>query len=413
MFVRKKASTIPLRDLKVGMYIGDVFNKKGVLLYSANTLITNENQIESLRRQGVDFVALTFEGVNPEDVVTQEESIETSVTEEIKAETTSTTEIYNEKVLREAIDIRSKTVGAIRQIMTSAKSGRLFSLSDITKNVEVILDFMLDNSDIMINLCRVKSQSETTYEHSVNVGILVTGFASALGLPREKILDIGVGGLLHDIGKILLPDEIVNKKGSFTNSEYELYKKHPILGMEFIKDRNISVSDCVINVISQHHERLNGSGYPLGLKDKEIDEMAMICAIVDVYDLLTTHGIHQRDYIPQEALALIFQCADIEYPRVLVEHFTKLLGIYPVGSFVKLDSGEMGIVIKNNKDKLLKPVVKILFDSHGKRVETPYIKDLAKEEEDMDGNILSITTSLNPEKFNLTNRDLSGLISNS
>ncbi|MCX7725259.1 MAG: HD-GYP domain-containing protein [Chitinispirillaceae bacterium] len=413
MLVRKKPPTIPLQDLKVGMYIGDVFNKKGVLLYSANTLITDESQIEALRRQGVDFVTITIKEKEPKDTEFKEEVITTFITEEIKPKAEASTKIYNEKVIREALDIRSKTVNAIRQIMTSAKSGRLFSLSSVVKNVEVILDFMLDNSDVMINLCRIKSQSESTYEHSVNVGILVTGFASALGFTREKVLDVGVGGLLHDIGKILLPDEVINKRGSYTNSEYELYRKHPLLGVEFIKNKNISVSECVSNIISQHHERLNGSGYPCGLKDKEIDEMAMICAVADVYDLLTTHGIHQRDYIPQEALALIFQGADIEYPRLLVEHFTKLLGIYPVGSFVKLDSGEMGVVIKNNRDKLLKPVVKILFSKDGKKLETPYIKDLAKEEEDREGNILSITTSLNPEKFNLTNSDISDLINNS
>lgn len=413
MFIRKKPPTIPLQDLKPGMYIGDVFNKKGILLYSANTLITDESQIEALRRQGVNFVTLLIKEKESEEIATNEEEDKKIITEEVSTEILSPSKIYNEKIIREAINIRSKTVDTIRQIMTSAKSGRLFSFTTVAKSVEAILDFMLDNSDIMINLCRIKSQSETTYEHSVNVGILVTGFASALGLPREKILEVGIGGLLHDIGKILLPDEIVNKKGSYTNSEYELYRKHPLLGVEFIKNRNINISEGVINIISQHHERLNGSGYPLGLKDKEIDEVAMICAIADVYDLLTTHGIHQRDYLPQEALALIFQGADIEYPRLLVEHFTKLLGIYPVGSFVKLDSGEMGVVIKNNRDKLLKPIVKILFDKEGRRLVTPYIKDLSKEEEDSEGNVLSITTSLNPERFNLTNKDLSDLVNNS
>ena len=112
--------------------------------------------------------------------------------------------------------------------------------------------------------------------------------------------------------------------------------------------------------------------------------------------------MYQRLYLPQEALALIFQGSDVEYPRELVEHFTKLLGIYPVGSFVKLDTGEMGIVIKNNRNKLLAPVVKVLFETTGERLVTPYIKDLASSENQTEEHQIRVLNSLDPLSFNVT-----------
>jgi HD-GYP domain-containing protein (c-di-GMP phosphodiesterase class II) len=264
---------------------------------------------------------------------------------------------------------------------------------------------MLDEPDLLLNLSRMRSTSAPTYEHSVNVAVLMVGFSAALGFSREKILDAGIGGMLHDIGMTRLPEELLHRRLSCTRQELEIIKRHPSIGLDIIDSNLKKMAPVVRKVIGQHHERLNGSGYPSGLRGKQIDELAMICAVADMYDSLTTTGIPTRTCIPQEALALIFQGADDEYPRSMVEHFTKLLGIYPVGSFVKLDTGEMGTVVKNNRQRLLTPVVKVLFDKLGRQLETPYLNDLSVTSDIPDGLGMRVTASLDPHSFNITADD--------
>jgi HD-GYP domain-containing protein (c-di-GMP phosphodiesterase class II) len=178
-----------------------------------------------------------------------------------------------------------------------------------------------------------------------------------------------------------------------------LMKRHPMSGIDIVKKMTQKIPDSSFRIIAQHHERANGSGYPQKLKGNQIDEMAMICALADVYDSLTSETTCRKPCLPQEALALIFQGADEEYPRVLVEQFTKMLGIYPVGSFVKLLSGEMGIVVKVNRTSLLTPCVMLLFDAAGKKIATPCIRDLSTRSNENES--WKIECSLNPEHFQI------------
>ncbi len=212
--------------------------------------------------------------------------------------------------------------------------------------------------------------------------------------------------MLHDIGLVKFPEELIRKEGLQTRQEIEALKKHPAYGIEIIQRFNRELPASVFQVIAQHHERINGSGYPQFLKSDQIHEMAMLCAISDVYDRLTSIKTGHRACLPQEALALIFQGADEEYPRKLVEHFTKLLGIYPVGSFVKLESGEMGLVVKVNRNHLLSPQVIMLFDSGGKRVEKNQFRDLSAWHKESDRELWKISCSLDPSNFGINPSDI-------
>ncbi len=391
---------ISLDQLRPGMYVGNVFNERGVLLYSANTLIMDYSQIEALRRQGTVTVSINLQKGSGRDIVPDEENEQVVV--EQSRQTVPEQNVFEEAKVQQAIELRTTTIDTVHRMMASARTGRLFSMGVITSCVESIVDTMLDEPDLLLNLCRVKTHSPVTYEHSVNVAVLMVGFAAALGFSRDRTIDAGTGGLLHDIGMVHIPEELLLKQGTCTRQEYELIKRHPSLGLEIISKNGKKVSSAVRHVIIQHHERLNGGGFPAQLKGGQIDELALVCAISDMYDTLTTQGMHFRTYIPQEALALIFQGADDEFPRELVEHFTKLLGIYPVGSFVKLDSGEMGVVVKNNRQKLLAPVVKILFNEKGDRCTTPYVNDLSIADSQPAGPGVRVLNSLDPHLFNVT-----------
>jgi putative nucleotidyltransferase with HDIG domain len=387
------------------MYMGNVFNDRGILLYSANTLIIDYAQIEALRRQGVSNVSINLDKGKGEE--SPEEQVTTvngdSAAQPAMVPETAPPPFDNLKV-EEAVSLRNRTLDAVHDIMSAAATGRMFSLNAVADNVSNIVDLMLGDPDLLLNINRLKSESPVAYVHSVNVAVLMVGFASALGYSRSELLDIGIGGMLHDIGKIRLPEELLFKHGSCTRQEFELFKKHPSIGLDIIEKSCVSVSPVVKNIIGQHHERANGGGYPQQLQDEHIDDLAMVCAIADMYDSMTSDGSYRRTYIPQEALALIFQGADEELPRRLVEHFTKLLGIYPVGSFVKIDSGEMGVVIRNNRSKLLMPIVKILFDENGTQLATPYIKDLSIVSPGADEQQTPrVVNSLDPAGYNLRN----------
>ncbi len=397
---------IPIDQLCPGMFVGNVFNERGVLLYRADTLIADYSQIEALRRQGVYEVSISNR--QEEDGAPAKPQL-SSISEEKKTQLTLLDKgVFKEENVRFALEIRSYTINSVREVMASAKSGRLFSISSVTKCVESIMEIMLDEPELLISLCRLKTKNAMIYEHSVNVAVLMVGFCAALGFTRDRIIEAGTGGMLHDIGKMKLPEELLMKRGEFTRNEYGLFKKHTEMGLEIVDRNRKKPSQPIRDIISQHHERLNGSGYPARLRGGEINEIAFICAIADMYDSLTTQRHYQKNYIPQEALALIFQGADDEYPRNLVEHFTKLLGIYPVGSFVRLDSGEMGVVIKNNRQKLLTPVVKVLFDEHGNRLTTPYIKDLSAEEIRHEDQGIRIVNSIDPLNYNVSVEEIIG-----
>ncbi len=405
---------ISVSQLRPGMYIEDVFNENELLLFSADTLINGYHEIESLKKQGVTYLFVNVKKSKGQSVDVFDTPKENAFPEQSKKKTdlngfpelpkivvedasagTDVLEEY-EKQLKQAFNVRQKTVYTVRNMLSDIRAGRAFSMQTVVNTVEEMVEEILENNDVSLRICQLKKHSYNTYVHSVNVSVLMAAFASSLGYSKDKIIEISIGGVLHDIGKVKVPEHLLRKSGAYTMHELEQIKKHPVSGVDIVKKMSLKVPDTTFNIILQHHERFNGSGYPQRLKGKQIDEMAQICAIADVYDTLTSETNHRKSCLPQEALALIFQGSDEEYSRTLVEYFTKMLGIYPVGSFVKLVSQEMGIVVKINRNSLLTPHVMILFDSHGSRLSSPYIRNLMIDGERV-GN--KIECSLNPESF--------------
>lgn len=382
---------IPIEKLRPGMFVEDVFNQNSTLLFSADTLISDFHQIDILQRQGVCSLYINIQkGIDAEGV----ESLE--INSEKK---NGSFVIFPREQIIKVTDFLNRTVETVKDIMSAAKTGRMFSTAAVTRVVEDMVDDVLENMDIYAALCNLKSYSLPLYVHSINVTVIGTGLSNALGYPKDRIVEAGIGLLLHDIGKVKIPETILRKGGMYTRQEIEFIKRHPQYGIEIVERRGFNIPKIAKTIISQHHERYNGSGYPNGIKTEKIDQMSLVCAIADVYDNLTTEGLYRKACLPQEALALIFQGSDEEYPRKLVEHFTKLLGIYPVGSFVKLESGEMGVVTRINRQSLLFPEVLILFDASGIRVTEPQIRNLGLANGQMPQKSSRIECSLDPKPF--------------
>jgi HD-GYP domain-containing protein (c-di-GMP phosphodiesterase class II) len=227
---------------------------------------------------------------------------------------------------------------------------------------------------------------------------MVTIMAHALGYAEDKLFEAALGGMLHDIGKMKVSDSILNKPGKYTEWEFNAMKKHPEHGYELVRYKN-KIPDLAKALIYQHHERFNGSGYPQGLKGEQIDEIALIGAVADVYDALTTNRSYRSAVLPNMAIAMLFEGRDKSYSKKIVERFTKQMGVYPVGSFVKLKSTELGVVTRVNKDNLLAPVMLVLFNKDKKRLAKPLEYDLAKMQTLENGADFRIECSLNPKIY--------------
>lgn len=390
---------IPVEKLLPGMYVENVLNEKETFLFSADLLISGFHQIAYLKRQGVSIVYInTGKGIDIQDDEIAGCSSEVSLKPE---------QPFPE--LERAAQVnaaRIKTINTVRQIMFDVKAGRLSSIRGVADVVEEMIDKVLENPDAYFGLCRISTYNDRLYTHSVNVAVLMIGLASVMGYSRDKILNAGIGGILHDLGMVRFPEDLVFLEGAYTAEEFDLIKKHPQYALEMIERSKEYLPRTCLEIIKQHHEKLNGSGYPGRLRGKQINEMASICAVADTYDMLTSDGFRRKSCIPQEALALIYQGADDNYPRTVVEYFTKLLGIYPVGSLVNLESGETGVVVKINRKNLLLPHVLVLFDCTGSRILKPFIRDLSAFSNEKERELWKVKNALDPADLGIETAEI-------
>ncbi len=381
---------IKIDQLKVGMFVEDVLNARDVLVLSANSLIWDQSQIDALKRQGVQSLFINTE--KGRDILVDEKPLAPVTIDPKKRED----DYYKE--LEKARVVHRQTLETAREVLDSIKKGVTFSMEKVEKAAENVVDSIQRNPDTLISLSQLKGYDEYTYTHSVGVSILVASLANSMGYSGELLVQAGIGGLLHDIGKMRVPESILNKPGKYNDLEFKIMKKHPEHGLDIVKDKK-KFSDISRTIIIQHHERYNGRGYPYGLKDNQIAEVGLIAAVADVYDALTSNRVYRAAWPPQKALALIFQGADEDYSRRIVELFTQHLGIYPAGSFVRLVSGAMGVVTRVDRGNLLAPTMVVLFDESGKRLEKPYECELAEKQKGVDGKNYHVQISLNPKAY--------------
>ncbi len=380
---------VSVDEIKLGMYLGDVFDSQGHLLFAAGTVVHSSDQIELLRKHHINSVMAVMENKTNTDHHSSNSEIGISNRE---------AEYYRE--LSRAKQVHQYTLQTAREALINARLGKLIPVKNVETTAEQIVESVLRNADALVSLAQIKGYDEYTYVHSVNVGILVTSLAYSMGYKKDELIQAGIGGLLHDIGKMGIPESILNKKGKYTFGEFSVMKRHPEIGINMLKGYK-SISDLSRTVVIQHHERYNGSGYPRQLTGDMIAEVGLIAAVADVYDAMTTDRIYRAAWTPHKALAMIFQGCDMDYSRRIVELFTKHLGIYPVGSFVKLSSGEMGIVVRVEKGEILAPDVLILYSAEGNKLQEPKEYKLLSMQKLENGDKYRIVQSLNPKEYEI------------
>lgn len=259
--------------------------------------------------------------------------------------------------LMDAMALRETAKKATKAMFSEARMGKVLDMERCVSVVEEIASSVVKSPSGMLSVLRLKLADEYTYLHSVAVCALMVALGRTLGLDEAACREAGLGGFLHDVGKAFIPHELLNKPGKLTDEEFTQIKKHPELGYKYLS-QDPNVPDYARDVCLHHHEKMDGNGYPEALRSGSISLYSRMAAICDVYDALTSDRPYKRAWDPAEAISTMATWTG-HFDRAMFLAFVKTLGIYPVGSIVKLESGRSGFVIRQNAQDLTRPVLKV------------------------------------------------------
>ena len=279
--------------------------------------------------------------------------------------------------LERAAKICHQSKQAVISMFQEARMGKAVDVGGAQKMVEEITDSVSRNPGALISLARLKTVDDYTYMHSVAVCAMMVALSKQLGQDAEQTRAAGLAGLMHDLGKALMPMDVLNKPGKLTDAEFSIIKTHPAEGHRLLLTGQ-NVGEVVLDVCLHHHEKTDGSGYPKGLKDSDISVFAKMGAVCDVYDAITSNRPYKVGWDPAESLRKMAEWSNGHFDGKIFQAFVKSLGIYPIGSLVRLTSGRLGVVIDQTGKSLTMPVVKVFFSTKSNMRIMPVIIDLSQ-----------------------------------
>lgn len=283
-----------------------------------------------------------------------------------------------EEELPRAREIASETRNVLYSTLEDVRLGRTIDSTATKVVITNMVESIISNPDAMGVLSQLKNVDEYTALHSIRVCILALTFGRHLDMTREEMNLLGIGALLHDVGKMKIPTEILNKNDKLTKKEFEIVKTHVPLGVEVLEN-SPGISPVSIEVVANHHERYSGSGYTNGIKGNDIGVFGMIAGVVDCYDAITSDRTYHKGMTAYEALSKMYQWRTSAFHPGLVEQFIQCMGVYPIGSLVELTTGAIGVVATVNQERRLKPRIALILNSDKQKHETVKVIDLMQE----------------------------------
>jgi HD-GYP domain-containing protein (c-di-GMP phosphodiesterase class II) len=343
-------------------------------------VLTHDDEIRKIVAAGIRGVTIDCaHGLDVDDAPTVEQA-DAAIEAEIAAIAAGPVTPLRTTLAEEydrAVAIRRQAAGVVKTVMQDARLGRAVEMDQVSPVVESITSSILRNASALLGLSVIKSKDDYTFLHSVSVCTLLVAFCRSRKMHADTIYQAGIGGLLHDTGKALIPDAILNKPGRLTEEEFAIVRRHPRDGYDILS-RTPGIGAIPLDITLHHHERPDGSGYPERQGADQISELAQMAAIVDVYDAITADRCYHKGIPAAEALRKIYEWSKFQFNPALVQAFMRCVGIYPVGTLVLLESGRLGVVIEPHETSLLTPKVNVFYSTRSQAYIKPETVDLAR-----------------------------------
>lgn len=368
---------IQVGDVRLGMYIHKISgNWMDHPFWKNSFLLKDQTDLEKLKSSNIEIWIDTDKGLDIEITEAKEKNTE------LEAQKTTQTVTIDKKIEKVSLE---EELHVARKIHTKAKEAVVL-VDEINLSME-------RNSNALLSLIRLKTADEYTYLHSVAVCVLMVALGKQFGLRGEELKEVGVAGLLHDIGKMAVPGDILNKPGKLTDEEFEIVKSHPRRGWEILKSV-YHTGEPALDVCLHHHERMDGKGYPEKLSADTLTLHARMGAVCDVYDAITSDRCYKKGWEPAEAIKKMASWKDGHFDETVFRAFVKTVGIYPNGTLVKLKSGRLGVVLEQSEKSLMTPLIRVFFSIRANGYIPVEMIDMSKSAD-------TIVSAENPEQWGL------------
>jgi HD-GYP domain-containing protein (c-di-GMP phosphodiesterase class II) len=287
------------------------------------------------------------------------------------------TQVSVEKEVARAKAAHLDAQSAVRDALSAVRANRMLDAKALEQVVGAMTESVLRNPDALMLFSQLREKGDYTHSHALDVAVYMISFGRFLQLPVDRITLLGYLGLMQDIGKLRIPDEILTKRDRLSDAEIEQARKHVQHSVDILRETT-GLPPQLTELAALHHERQDGSGYPRGLQGKDIGMLGSIGAIADTFDALTVRRPYAEPVSPSTALSMLYKWRGTFFDGTLVEQFIRCIGIFPLGSVVELNSGEIGIVIAQNTEKRLQPRVMVIRDASGNPLRPQKLLDLAR-----------------------------------
>lgn len=400
---------IRVEDTRLGMYLQEICGSwMEHPFWKKSFKLTDPKDLQTLRTCGVQELWIdTNKGLDVEGNVVsttkeeEEQKIQAALKQAASENLNPVKRVSLHQEVQRARAILAEGKTAVTSMFGEIRMGNAINVSDVGPLVDEISNSIARNPEAFLNLARLKNVDDYTYLHSVAVSGLMIALGKVLGLNEKDLKDAGVAGLMHDVGKALIPNEILNKPGKLTDEEFAIIKDHPRKGWEVLNVAK-GANNMALDVCLHHHERVDGTGYPERISGEKLTLFARMGAVCDVYDALTSNRCYKNGWEPAETIRKMAEWQEGHFDKTVFHAFVKTIGIYPSGTLVRLKSGRLAIVVEQSDKSLLTPVVKSFFSTKSNEPFPPELIDLSKSQE-------SIVSEEDPAKWGFDLKQLTGM----
>jgi HD-GYP domain-containing protein (c-di-GMP phosphodiesterase class II) len=400
---------IPVQNVRIGMFIHELCGSwMDHPFWRKSFLLDTDADLNTLRTCGIQEVWIDpARGLDVEgDVVAvSDEEAEREIAAELalitkaKPQTEARVSLHDELI--RARQLQAKSKAAVTSMFLEARMGNAIKVGEAAPLVDEISKSITRNPEAFLNLARLKTKDDYTYMHSVAVCALMIALGKQLGLEGNDLKEAGLAGLLHDVGKMMIDEAVLNKPGKLTDEEFNIVKDHPRKGWELLQGSS-DITATALDVCLHHHERMDGKGYPDKLAGEQISLFAKMGAVCDVYDALTSNRCYKNGWEPAETIRKMAEWRNGHFDERVFQAFVKTIGIYPSGTLVRLKSGRLAIVMEQTEKSLLTPIVKIFFSTKSNEPIMPEMLDLGRSQE-------SIVNAEDPAKWGFDLKQITGI----